>query len=86
MAHGRNNGKKLMAVRIIAHAFEIVSLADPQTLHTTTQLRIHQMYLPACAASHRSPAMIRHSIATGEVRHEFREHTANTGPSHRSTS
>lgn len=25
MAHGRNNGKKLMAVRIIAHAFEIVS-------------------------------------------------------------
>lgn len=32
MAHGRNNGKKLMAVRIIAHAFEIVSssrLGDP---------------------------------------------------------
>lgn len=25
MMHGRNNGKKLMAVRIIAHAFEIVS-------------------------------------------------------------
>lgn len=31
MAHGRNNGKKLMAVRIIAHAFEIVSPADPDT-------------------------------------------------------
>lgn len=25
MSHGRNNGKKLMAVRIVAHAFEIVS-------------------------------------------------------------
>jgi len=28
MMHGRNNGKKLMAVRIVAHAFEIVS-GDP---------------------------------------------------------
>lgn len=27
MQHGRNNGKKLMAVRIVAHAFEIVSIA-----------------------------------------------------------
>jgi small subunit ribosomal protein S5e len=26
MMHGRNNGKKLMAVRIVAHAFEIVRL------------------------------------------------------------
>ena len=26
MMHGRNNGKKLKAVRIVAHAFEIVSL------------------------------------------------------------
>ncbi|KAK4083483.1 uncharacterized protein Triagg1_1145 [Trichoderma aggressivum f. europaeum] len=26
MMHGRNNGKKLMAVRIVAHAFEISSL------------------------------------------------------------
>jgi small subunit ribosomal protein S5e len=24
MMHGRNNGKKLMAVRIVAHSFEIV--------------------------------------------------------------
>jgi ribosomal protein S7 len=31
MAHGRNNGKKLMAVRIVAHAFEIVSSAHLQT-------------------------------------------------------
>ena len=27
MMHGRNNGKKLMAVRIIAHCFEIVRSA-----------------------------------------------------------
>lgn len=26
MMHGRNNGKKLMAVRIVAHAFEIIHL------------------------------------------------------------
>lgn len=26
MMHGRNNGKKLMAVRIVKHAFEIISL------------------------------------------------------------
>lgn len=26
MMHGRNNGKKLMAVRIVKHAFEIINL------------------------------------------------------------
>lgn len=35
MMHGRNNGKKLMAVRIVAHSFEIVSLL-PFTRHCTT--------------------------------------------------
>lgn len=44
MAHGRNNGKKLMAVRIIAHAFEIVSPADMQTLN---QHRTHTSCPPA---------------------------------------
>lgn len=28
MMNGRNNGKKLMAIRIVAHAFEIVRLAS----------------------------------------------------------
>jgi small subunit ribosomal protein S5e len=28
MMNGRNNGKKLMAVRIVAHAFEIVRLSN----------------------------------------------------------
>jgi len=30
MMNGRNNGKKLMAVRIVAHAFEIISLISDQ--------------------------------------------------------
>jgi ribosomal protein S7 len=29
MMNGRNNGKKLMAVRIVAHAFEIVRFRIP---------------------------------------------------------
>lgn len=31
MMHGRNNGKKLMAVRIVAHAFEIVRQASARS-------------------------------------------------------
>ena len=31
MMNGRNNGKKLMAVRIVAHSFEIVRLFQPPT-------------------------------------------------------
>ncbi|KAI2610878.1 40S ribosomal protein S5 [Hypoxylon fragiforme] len=30
MMHGRNNGKKLMAVRIVAHSFEIIHLMTDQ--------------------------------------------------------
>ena len=30
MMHGRNNGKKLMAVRIVQHAFEIINLLTDQ--------------------------------------------------------
>jgi len=30
MMNGRNNGKKLMAVRIVAHAFEIVRPIPPR--------------------------------------------------------
>jgi hypothetical protein len=31
MMNGRNNGKKLMAVRIVAHAFEIVRFESAYT-------------------------------------------------------
>lgn len=34
MMNGRNNGKKLMAVRIVAHAFEIVCRAAPPHRYT----------------------------------------------------
>ena len=30
MMHGRNNGKKLMAVRIVKHSFEIIHLITDQ--------------------------------------------------------
>jgi len=30
MAHGRNSGKKLLAVRIVKHAFEIIALMTDQ--------------------------------------------------------
>jgi small subunit ribosomal protein S5e len=30
MMHGRNNGKKLMAVRIVKHAFDIINLTSDQ--------------------------------------------------------
>jgi hypothetical protein len=30
MMHGRNNGKKVMAVRIVKHAFDIISLLTDQ--------------------------------------------------------
>jgi len=40
MMNGRNNGKKLMAVRIVAHAFEIVRL--PHAARTARQLTYTQ--------------------------------------------
>lgn len=39
MMHGRNNGKKMMAVRIVAHAFEIVSITEhPRKLEDLREL------------------------------------------------
>jgi small subunit ribosomal protein S5e len=32
MMHGRNNGKKLMAVRILKHAFEIIHLLTGEVI------------------------------------------------------
>lgn len=36
MMHGRNNGKKLMAVRILKHAFEIIHLLTGEVCLTGT--------------------------------------------------
>ena len=38
MMKGRNNGKKLLAVRIVAHAFEIIHLLTDQN---PIQVRLH---------------------------------------------
>ncbi|MCJ1414937.1 ribosomal protein S5 [Xylographa parallela] len=38
MMNGRNNGKKLMAVRIVAHSFEIVRRSHSQTLPPSFQI------------------------------------------------
>ena len=38
MMNGRNNGKKIMAVRIVAHAFEIVCPARRTTIDTSNTI------------------------------------------------
>lgn len=40
MMHGRNNGKKLMAVRIVAHSFEIVSWHEVRVHRPRTVLTL----------------------------------------------
>jgi hypothetical protein len=43
MMNGRNNGKKLMAVRIVAHSFEIVRPAGRSSLPQQYRLRTHPL-------------------------------------------
>jgi ribosomal protein S7 len=38
MMNGRNNGKKLMAIRIVAHAFEIVCQTVPFVAQSAVRL------------------------------------------------
>jgi small subunit ribosomal protein S5e len=45
MMKGRNNGKKLMAVRIVAHAFEIIHLLTDQN---PIQVRLDPVSLSSC--------------------------------------
>ena len=47
MMKGRNNGKKLLAVRIVAHAFEIIHLLtdqNPIQVGRTFPLRSYRSY------------------------------------------
>lgn len=48
MMNGRNNGKKLMAVRIVAHTFEIVRFppAEAGVFYRMRGLRIHSFRAP----------------------------------------
>jgi small subunit ribosomal protein S5e len=43
MMNGRNNGKKLMAVRIVAHSFEIVRHTQTTQPQTNMYIQIHIM-------------------------------------------
>jgi len=48
MMHGRNNGKKLMAVRIVKHSFEIIHLltgeVSPLDKDSKQQLHVHRAW------------------------------------------
>ena len=44
MAHGRNNGKKLMTVRIVKHAFEIIHLLTGEVSSFSSSIRQRQVY------------------------------------------
>lgn len=44
MMKGRNNGKKLLAVRIVAHAFEIIHLLTDQNPIQVSPANAEQVY------------------------------------------
>lgn len=46
MMHGRNNGKKLMAVRIVKHSFEIIHLltGDVSPLDKDSTQQLHRAW------------------------------------------
>ena len=46
MMKGRNNGKKLLALRIVAHAFEIINLlSDQNPVQVSARISINALYL-----------------------------------------
>jgi ribosomal protein S7 len=49
MMKGRNNGKKLLAVRIVAHAFEIIHLlTDQNPIQVTLLLHLLRVVSSTC--------------------------------------
>lgn len=56
MMHGRNNAKKLMAVRIVKHAFEIIHLLTGEVcIHNFIILSVLRAYLWLCF----TPALLK---------------------------
>jgi small subunit ribosomal protein S5e len=51
MMHGRNNGKKLMTVRIVKHSFEIIHLLSGEASQTSTFLTFKTNQTKACFLS-----------------------------------
>lgn len=47
MMHGRNNGKKLLAVKIVKHSFEIIHLLTGEVSH----LSLSKRFWPPCSYS-----------------------------------
>ncbi len=64
MMHGRNNGKKIMAVRIVKHAFEIVNLL-------TDENPIQQLVNAIINASPREDST---RIGSGVIKRPFAQH------------
>jgi hypothetical protein len=54
MMNGRNNGKKLMAVRIVAHSFEIVRAIFREYLELSQTMSARDKLLILCLYFHRS--------------------------------
>ena len=52
MQHGRNNGKKMMAVRIIKHSFEIIHLlTDQNPIQVLVDAIINRCFRAMCMQS-----------------------------------
>jgi hypothetical protein len=73
MMHGRNNGKKLMAVRIVRHAFEIIHLlTDQNPIQVTVdaiinRYALHQHLTHTELACHKQFAALRRRGRSGGV-------------------
>lgn len=69
MMHGRNNGKKLMAVRIVRHAMEIIHLLTDQNPIQVTVDAIINRYAPHRHLTHPelSTSCARHSPYADEA-------------------
>ena len=70
MQHGRNNGKKLMAVRIIKHSFDIIHLlTDQNPIQVLVDAIINRQAAATClcpavyAAQHARPACMHGSLS-----------------------
>lgn len=63
MMKGRNNGKKLLALRIVAHAFEIIHLlADQNPIQVRPQIEINNLsliYLRSWLMLSSTPVLVR---------------------------
>ena len=73
MMHGRNNGKKLMAIRIVKHAFEIIHLLTGEVSQVFCMLQWYN-YVFHCARTHcRYWLMLLSTADLGKIPHVLAE-------------